>query len=48
PRHTVTTTTPTGHEYTSRAPRLPGTPPHTSHVDYSHIEERLIEVLYAA
>ncbi|WP_427017275.1 HNH endonuclease [Pseudarthrobacter sp. P1] len=27
PRHTVVTTTPTGHSYTSTAPPLPGTPP---------------------
>ncbi len=48
PRHTVATTTPTGHEYTSRAPRLPGAPPDTALVDYSYIEDQLIEVLHAA
>jgi len=30
PRHTVETTTPTGHTYQSTAPALPGTPPATA------------------
>ncbi|PRZ43474.1 uncharacterized protein DUF222 [Antricoccus suffuscus] len=48
PRHTVTTTTPTGHRYTSRAPRLPGAPPEPALADYSYVENQLIEVLIAA
>ncbi|MCW2132249.1 HNH endonuclease [Arthrobacter sp. VKM Ac-2550] len=33
PRHTVETTTPTGHTYVSTAPALPGTPPATEQAD---------------
>ncbi|AUI49828.1 HNH endonuclease [Arthrobacter crystallopoietes] len=33
PRHTVETTTPTGHTYLSTAPALPGTPPATAQPD---------------
>ncbi|SDQ45988.1 HNH endonuclease [Arthrobacter crystallopoietes] len=33
PRHTVETTTPTGHTYLSTAPALPGTPPATEQPD---------------
>ncbi|MCW2134901.1 HNH endonuclease, partial [Arthrobacter sp. VKM Ac-2550] len=33
PRHTVETTTPTGHTYQSTAPALPGTPPATEQAD---------------
>ncbi|WP_240974483.1 HNH endonuclease [Crystallibacter degradans] len=33
PRHTVETTTPTGHTYRSTAPALPGTPPATEQAD---------------
>jgi hypothetical protein len=33
PRHTVETTTPTGHTYQSTAPALPGTPPATEQPD---------------
>ncbi len=48
PRHSVCTTTPTGHAYQSRAPRLPGAPPETTLTDYSYIEGVLVDLHEAA
>jgi hypothetical protein len=43
PRHTVQTTTPTGHTYTSTAPPQPGTEqaPRGARTDAAHIERRI-------
>ncbi len=45
PRHTVVTTTPTGHTYRSTAPPLPGAPPR---VEWSSLEHHLRQLLNTA